>query len=115
MSEFSTSQVSERLGVTIRQLQWWDERRLVKPRCSGHRRVYTDDDLRKAALISELRKRGYTMFVVRRVLMELRRVALLPGSFVLTDGRHAFVDRDEKVLFDLFKEAHRPMVLVRLP
>src|ERR1019366_6294293 len=37
---FSSSEVAGVAGVSLRQLQWWDERKVVSPRHEGHRRVY---------------------------------------------------------------------------
>ena len=36
---FGSREVSRIAGVSLRQLQWWDEHNLVSTRHSGHRRV----------------------------------------------------------------------------
>ena len=38
---FSTREVLDLTGVTARQLQWWDERRIVVPARQGRNRVYS--------------------------------------------------------------------------
>ena len=37
-------------GITLRQLQWWDERRIVVPAREGHRRLYSTEDLAEIAV-----------------------------------------------------------------
>jgi len=37
---YSSSEVAQVADVSLRQLQWWDERKVVSPRHEGHRRVY---------------------------------------------------------------------------
>jgi hypothetical protein len=38
---FTSQQVIALTGITPRQLQWWDERGVVKPEREGHRRLYS--------------------------------------------------------------------------
>jgi DNA-binding transcriptional MerR regulator len=35
----SSADVARLAGISLRQLQWWDERKLVSPRQEDHRRV----------------------------------------------------------------------------
>ena len=37
---FTSSDVSRIAQVSLRQLQWWDERKVVSPQHEGHKRVY---------------------------------------------------------------------------
>ena len=37
---FSSLEVSRLTGVSLRQLQWWDEQGVVSPVQRGHRRLY---------------------------------------------------------------------------
>ena len=39
---FSTSDVLQLTGVTARQLQWWDEKRVVVPEREGRNRICID-------------------------------------------------------------------------
>ena len=36
---YTSSEVSRIAGVSLRQLQWWDERKVVSPQHEGHKRV----------------------------------------------------------------------------
>ena len=69
---FSTRDVLELTGVTARQLQWWDERRIVVPVREGRKRVYSAPDLVDILVIEHLRQRSISLAQVRRVLRLLR-------------------------------------------
>ena len=38
--QYTSTDVARICGVSLRQLQWWDERNVVSPRQDGHKRVY---------------------------------------------------------------------------
>jgi DNA-binding transcriptional MerR regulator len=44
---YDTSDVSRICSVSLRQLQWWDERKVVSPRQDGHKRVYMTERLKR--------------------------------------------------------------------
>ena len=62
---FTSREVMALTGITLRQLQWWDERRIVVPAREGHRRLYSNEDLAEVAVICELRGRGFSLQRVR--------------------------------------------------
>ena len=62
---FTSREVMDLTGITLRQLQWWDERRIVVPAREGHRRLYSNEDLAEVAVICELRGRGFSLQRVR--------------------------------------------------
>src|SRR5512138_2908678 len=70
---FTSRDVVELTGITPRQLQWWDERRIVVPAREGHRRLYTFDDVAEIAVICELRRRGFSLQRVRKVIRFLQK------------------------------------------
>src|SRR5439155_27153451 len=65
-SLFTSRDVIALTGITARQLQWWDERRIVVPARQGHRRLYSMEDLADVAVIFELRRRGFSLQRVRK-------------------------------------------------
>src|SRR6266446_7841610 len=69
---FTSREVVALTGITLRQLQWWDERRIVVPERKGHRRLYSAEDLAEVAVICELRDRGFSLQRVRKVLRFLQ-------------------------------------------
>ncbi len=118
---YSSSDVARIARVSLRQLQWWDERHVVSPRHQGHRRKYTAEEVLEVTLIAELRKKGFSLQKLRRVLRYLqkdmgRRLSeVLAGDsnlHLLTDGKSIYLeDRQERVI-DILKNARQPMFLV---
>ncbi len=118
---YASSEVSRIARVSLRQLQWWDERHVVSPRHQGHRRMYTAEEVLEVTVIAELRRKGFSLQKLRRVLRYLqkdmgRRLSdVLSGEsslHLLTDGRSIYLeDRQERVI-DILKNARQPMFLV---
>src|ERR1700737_4903702 len=70
---FASSDVSRIAQVALRQLQWWDERKVVSPRHEGHRRVYFPAEVIEITIIAELRRKGFSLQKIRRVLRFLQK------------------------------------------
>ncbi|HSB75760.1 MAG TPA: MerR family transcriptional regulator, partial [Terriglobales bacterium] len=70
---FTSAEVVQLTGITARQLQWWDEQGIVVPLREGHRRLYSLDDLAEMAVIADLRRRGFPLQRVRKVIRFLQR------------------------------------------
>src|ERR1035438_1432166 len=58
-SVLSSTDVSRLSGVSLRQLQWWDEQKVVSPHHAGHRRLYSLEEVVEVSVIAELRKKGF--------------------------------------------------------
>ncbi len=71
---YSSSEVAQVADVSLRQLQWWDERKVVSPRHEGHRRVYGPAEVIEITVIAELRRKGFSLQRIRRVLRFVQRV-----------------------------------------
>ena len=120
---YNTADVAGLAQVTLRQLQWWDERKVVSPRHEGYRRSYRLDEALEIAVIAELRRKGVSLQKIRPVLRFLRHEmrgrledVLSPDSrfHLLTDGKSVHLeDRHERII-DLLKSARKPMLLVSL-
>ena len=118
---FTSSDVSRISGVSLRQLQWWDERNVVSPRQDGHRRVYAPDEVVEVSVIAALRKKGFSLQKIRRVLRYLqkemgKRLAEAASSdaelHLLTDGKNIYIEESADRVVDLMKNARQPMFLV---
>ena len=110
-------------GITLRQLQWWDEQGIVVPARQGHRRVYSLADLSEVAVICELRDRGFSLQRVRKVVRFLqqelgKRLAELVGEsadyHLLTDGNALYLETSPLQIVDILKNARQPMLAVCL-
>lgn len=120
---FSTSDVLDLTGVTARQLQWWDERRIVVPARDGRNRVYSAADLVDILVIGQLRQRSISLAQVRRVLRLLRtelRMSLsefVAGSrdyHLLLAGKRIFLETDSRQIIELLRNTMQPMLLISL-
>src|SRR5437899_10825208 len=70
---YASSDVARISGVSLRQLQWWDEQHVVSPRHEGHKRVYLPNEVIEVTVIAELRPKGLSLQKTRRVLRYLKR------------------------------------------
>jgi len=117
----NSSEVARICGVSLRQLQWWDERNVVSPRQDGHRRIYMAEEVVEISVIAELRRKGFSLQKIRRVMRFLQRdmgrrlsEALASSSDVhlLTDGKSIYLEDAPSRIIDLLKGARQPMFLV---
>jgi len=116
--QFTTNDVIALTGLTGRQLQWWDERGLIKPSREGHRRIYSWDQLVTAAVICQLRRRGFSLQRVRKVVAFLGRefgtnlaaTARAASEYhLLTDGTNLYLRTSARQVVDLLKNSAQPM------
>ena len=120
---FTSNQVIALSGITARQLQWWDERSIVVPGRQGHRRLYAFTDVAEIAVICELRRRGFSLQRVRKVMRFLqkelgRRLAQTATAasdyHLLTDGTHIYLENSERQVIDILKNSRQPMFAICL-
>ncbi|HNY41091.1 MAG TPA: MerR family transcriptional regulator [Bryobacteraceae bacterium] len=118
---YSSADVARLSGVSLRQLQWWDEQKVVSPQHDGHKRNYNMAEVVEVSVIAELRRKGFSLQKIRRVLRFLqkemgRRLAdiLAPESDIhlLTDGKHIYLEEDHTRIVDVIKNAKQAMFVV---
>jgi len=116
---FTSREIIALTGITARQLQWWDERGLVQPQREGHRRVYSKNQLTEVAVICQLRRKGFSLQGVRKVLRFLDRefgkgfAEIIEGDseiHLLTDGKHIYVETSAKQIVDILKNSNQPIL-----
>src|SRR5271165_7462805 len=116
--QFTSNDVIALTGITARQLQWWDERGIVAPTRQGHRRIYAWEELVTVAVICQLRRRGFSLQRVRKVIRFLQQefgtnlAATVAGGseyHLLTDGTHLYLRTSAREVVDLLKNARQPM------
>lgn len=81
----TSSQVAACCGVSLRNLQWWDERGIISPAQVGHMRYYTAKEAAKCAVVGDLRRKRLSLRACR---LALGRVDFAePGDVIATaDG-----------------------------
>ncbi|HKF01861.1 MAG TPA: MerR family transcriptional regulator [Candidatus Sulfotelmatobacter sp.] len=120
---FTSQQVIQSTGITARQLQWWDERGVVKPDREGHRRLYSMNQLSEIAVICQLRRKGFSLQGVRKVMRFLDRefgkglgeiVNQESELHLLTDGKRLYLETSAKQIVDILKNSNQPIIGVCL-
>jgi DNA-binding transcriptional MerR regulator len=120
---FTSHDVVVLTGITPRQLQWWDERGVVTPQRQGHQRVYSLENLIEVAVICELRRKGFSLQGVRKVMRFLDRefgtglaeiVSRSSAVHLLTDGTHLYLETSAKQIVDILKNSSQPILGVCL-
>jgi DNA-binding transcriptional MerR regulator len=118
---FLSSEVARIGGVSLRQLQWWDERKVVSPRHEGHKRIYASEEVVEITVIAELRRKGFSLQKIRRVLRFLQRemgkklsdvMAQDSDLHLVTDGKSIYLEDDQQRVIDILKNAKQPMFVV---
>jgi DNA-binding transcriptional MerR regulator len=121
--QFTSAQVVRLTGITPRQLQWWDERGIVVPKREGRRRLYTAEDITEIAVICALRRKGFPLQKVRRIMKFLQKElgrrlaeAVSNGSeyHLLTDGKRVYLENSQREVIDILKNSRQPLLGVCL-
>jgi DNA-binding transcriptional MerR regulator len=118
---YNSSEVARICGVSLRQLQWWDERNVVSPRQDGHKRIYLREEVVEISVIAELRRKGFSLQKIRRVLRFLQKdmgkrlndaLSAAADVHLLTDGKSIFLEDAPNRIIDVLKNTSQPMFLV---
>ena len=118
---YASSDVARIAQVSLRQLQWWDERKVVSPRHAAHKRIYLPEEVVEITVIAELRRKGFSLQKIRRVLRFLQRemgrrlqdvLATESQLHLVTDGKTIYLEDDAERIIDIFKNARQPIFLV---
>jgi DNA-binding transcriptional MerR regulator len=110
MEAYNSKLASRIVGVTLRQIQYWDEQGFVRPSVKlaqgrGSKRLYSFHDLVCLKVVKDLTHHGFSLQKIRNCLRPLRKYSTTakqpPVSLkYLTDGEDLFIitsDR-EKIL-----------------
>ena len=128
---YSAREVTALTGLTARQLQWWDARRLFLATVASHRtaaggfteRRYSPVDLYELLALANLRRHGFSVQKIRTVLEVLRKqfgVRLFDvlgeaGQIaLLTDGSEIYVRTSSGEFFNLLRDPSQPLLVVGL-
>ena len=90
MSQYTTGELAKECGVTVRTVQFYDQKGILIPSAltEGGRRLYSDEDLKRMKIICFLRDMGLSLDTIRQLLKEED-----PGSVI-----SVLLDQQEQVL-----------------
>jgi DNA-binding transcriptional MerR regulator len=126
---YSSREVAALTGLTARQLQVWDASGLASSAIPPHRtaaggyteRRYTPIDLFELLVLADLRRRGFTVQQLHRILGVLKdrfgtRLFDATGGGgavqLLTDGREIYARTAAGEFFNLLKTPAQPLLVV---
>lgn len=126
-ASYSARDVAAFTGLSARQLQWWDTHGVFPPAVAPKRtaaggfteRRYSPLDVLDLLVLSELRRRKYSVDDIRRIIEVLRtRFGARPHETLeqagrmalLTDGAEIFV-RIGDLYFNLLKDPEQPLLV----
>jgi DNA-binding transcriptional MerR regulator len=126
---YASREVAALTGLTARQLQVWDATGLLTPAISPRRtaaggyteRRYTPIDLFELLVLADLRRRGFSVPQLHRIVDVLKRQfglrlydATGGGSDVrlLTDGREIYARTDAGAVFNLLRTPAQPLLAI---
>ena len=65
--QYTSTDVARICGVSLRQLQWWDEQKILRPQFSKrHRRLYHEDQIGQIRKLVQLRNAGASLQEIRK-------------------------------------------------
>ena len=101
MSQYTTGELAKACGVTVRTVQFYDQRGILIPSAltEGGRRLYSEDDLKRMKIICFLRDTGLSLDTIGKLLEEED-----PGSVI-----SIFLDQQEQVLREEISERQEQM------
>ena len=126
---YSSREVAAITGLSARQLQWWDRRGILAPSIPSHRterggfteRRYTPIELLELMVLADLRRRGFSMPRLRRLLNVLRTrfgvrlYEAIEGAGPVTlyiDGDKIYARTASGDLFNVLDRPDQPLLVV---
>lgn len=126
---YSSREVAQLTGLSARQLQWWAQRKFFLPAVPSHKteaggfteRRYTPIELLELMVLADLRRKGFTVQKIRKLLQVLKSRfktrlydAIEGGGSVtlLIDGENIYARNDAGDLFNLLDDAAQPLLML---
>lgn len=96
MSKYTTGEIAKLCGVSVRTVQYYDTRGILKPSelSEGGRRLYSEDDLKRMKIICFLREAGISISNIGELLSKEN-----PGSII-----SVLLEQQELLLQEEMKE-----------
>ena len=126
---YSAREVAAMTGLSARQLQWWDARRVFAPAVASRptaaggftERRYTPVDLLELMVLADLKRQGISTGRIRLLLEILRdrfgvrlfdAVSGAGSLTLLSDGRDIYARTARGEFFNLLKDPSQPLLVL---
>ena len=105
MSQFSTGELAKAAEVSVRTVQYYDQRGILTPSevTEGGRRIYYESDLERLQVICFLRDLDFSINQIKKLLQEENREQVL--ELLLTDQIES-LEKSSKEIEVKLKRAH---------
>jgi DNA-binding transcriptional MerR regulator len=109
---YTTAEVAALVGVSLRQLQWWDEQGFISPTIQFPKRLYNANHLLQIAVVVELRRKGLTLQAIRR--FPILKLNYYTPPFLIVEGRVMHARPTAQDVIALALQSVKPLILVSL-
>lgn len=126
---YSSREVAQLTGLTARQLQWWAKRNLFPATVPSHKtdaggfteRKYTPIELLELMVLADLRRKGFSVARIRKLLQVLRTrfktrlYDAIEGGGPVTlyiDGENIYARTEHGDLFSILDNAAQPLMMM---
>jgi len=128
---YSSREVAQLTGLSARQLQWWAQRKIFLPAVASHKteaggfteRRYTPIELLELMVLADLRRKGFTVQKIRKLLQVLKsrfKTRIYdsiegggPVTLFIDGGGDTIYARNEAGdLFNLLDDATQPLLML---
>ena len=106
MSQFSTGELAKAAEVSVRTVQYYDQRGILTPSevTEGGRRIYHDSDLERLQVICFLRDLDFSIKQIQKLLQEENREQVL--ELLLTDQIESLEKSSKEIEVKLKRARH---------
>lgn len=106
MSQFSTGELAKAAEVSVRTIQYYDQRGILTPSevTEGGRRIYHDSDLERLQVICFLRDLDFSIKQIKKLLQEENREQVL--ELLLTDQIESLEKSSKEIEVKLKRARH---------
>ena len=106
MSQFSTGELAKAAEVSVRTVQYYDQRGILTPSevTEGGRRIYYESDLERLQVICFLRDLDFSINQIKKLLQEENREQVL--ELLLTDQIESLEKSSKEIEVKLKRARH---------
>ena len=126
---YSSREVASLTGLSAKQLQWWDANQVIKSSVPSYRtakggfteRRYTSTEVLELMVLADLRRRGFSIARIRRLIdvlrshFDVRLFEALEGGGPITlfiDGNEIFARTAGGDLYNVLGDPSQPLLML---
>jgi DNA-binding transcriptional MerR regulator len=126
---YSSREVAALTGLSAKQLQWWDAKKLFQPAVPSHKterggfteRRYTPIELLELMVLADLRRRGFSIARIRQLIDVLKKrfgvrlfEAIEGGGPItlLIDGHQIYARSESGAIYNVLDNPTQPMLML---